>query len=145
MSRVSIAWCAAEYLRRPSSCRPTDCRVCRRTTRSDFIYSSRIPTAPPVDPFKSYPLMVQFQPLCKKVSIRHTHPRDAGALSDLQRRSVAKRSVPSGKQNRRGFSRDFSSSLSRSLCFHHCFDRDDPRRNEDRFTVGSRKRVHLRG
>lgn len=38
------------------------------------------PTAPPVDPFKSYPLMVQPQPLCKKVSIRHTHPWDTGPL-----------------------------------------------------------------
>lgn len=77
---VAIFRCSGEYLRRPSSCRPTDCLVCSQTTWSDFIYCSRIPTAPLVDPFKSYPLMVQSEPLCKKVSIRHTHPRDAESL-----------------------------------------------------------------
>lgn len=93
---VAIFRCSGEYLRRPSSCRPTDCLVCSQTTWSDFIYCSRIPTAPLVDPFKSYPLMVQSEPLCKKVSIRHTHPRDAESL-DWPSTAIHCETLPLGK------------------------------------------------
>lgn len=49
------------------------------------------PDRAPVDPFKSYPPMVQPQPLCKKVTIRHTL-ETLGPLVDLQRRNGLRKS-----------------------------------------------------
>jgi len=48
--------------------------------------SSRISDRAPADPFKSYPLMMlASRSLCKKVTIRHTHPPlDMDPLRDLR-------------------------------------------------------------
>ena len=48
--------------------------------------SSRISDRAPADPFKSYPLMMlASRSLCKKVTIRHTHPPlDMDPLHDLR-------------------------------------------------------------
>lgn len=81
-----------EYLRGSSSCRPGMLECAYNRLRQTLYTSPRISaTAPPLDPFESYPLTMSVsRSLCKKVTVRHTYPpSDIDPLYDPRQKPLA--------------------------------------------------------